>query len=217
MKRDKRIIDLRRPIPEYVPWPDEPLQLTLCAGDGMQRANNKLITDIEYFTSGIEGYNREYKPTNIFCCSPTYNLSGIEKNIGYMADNKELKILLVLCDTTNDQQLKNFKLLFKNKLQVIQEDIACYGATLSNTILHDVLVPGGYYMLDDYQKKRGYVKDTARFSYSEPEFNKLIITKQLNNVEQSNNGEQDIAPPKSLKRARGGKKTKGRRRKTVKN
>lgn len=62
MKPDKRIIDLRRSIPDYVPWPSEHMRLTLCAGDGMQRAENEgLLTDIEYFT---KGYSRESKPTN---------------------------------------------------------------------------------------------------------------------------------------------------------
>lgn len=172
MKRDKRVIDLRKEV-SYVPWPQSPLHMTLCAGDGKQ--NN--ITDIEYFTQKYEGYSRETKHTNIFCCSPDYNISGIEDNKKYMKNNPDLDILLVLCDTKNTEQLNRFKTLFKNKLSVIQEDMACYGATLSPDILYDVLIPGGYYMLDDYQKMRNYIKNDTRFSYYELAFNQLIITK----------------------------------------
>ena len=172
MKRDKRVIDLRKEV-NYVPWPQSLLHMTMCAGDGKQ--NN--ITDIEYFTQKYEGYSRDTKHTNIFCCSPDYNSSGIEENKKYMKDHPDLDILLVLCDTKNTIQLDRFKTLFANKLSVIQEDLACYGATLTPDLLYDVLVPGGYYMLDDYQRIRNYMKNDTRFSYNEPSFNKLIITK----------------------------------------
>ena len=70
-KNEKRIINLTMPLSEtYIPWPDEPLHMTLCAGDGVQMYNNTRTTDIEYFTRKYEGWNRENKDTNIFCCSP---------------------------------------------------------------------------------------------------------------------------------------------------
>ncbi len=163
-----RIIDLRNNIDDInVPWPDAPLCLTLCAGDGIQRG----ITDIEYFTTKLEGFGRETKPTNIFCCSPTYNPSGLSDNIEYMKANPELKILLVLCDTKDLVHISRFETLFENKLSMIHEDMACYGATLSADVLHNVLVPGGYYMLDDVRRYSAYDKTDSRFTY---ETNKII-------------------------------------------
>lgn len=182
-EQDKRVIDLRKPLPRYIPWPSEPLRMTLCAGDGVQRVREeeKEKTDIEFFTKGIEGFNRENKPTNIFCCSPYYNEHGISENIKYLNDHPELKILLVLCDTKNLEHLEKFasEHLFKNKLSVIQEDMACYGGALDYNILYDVLVPGGQYILDDAQRIRSYPECNARFDCIKEASNKLVITKKM--------------------------------------
>lgn len=174
-EQDKRVIDLRVPLPRYIPWPSEPLHMTLCAGDGVQQGK----TDIEFFTSKIEGFNRENKSTNIFCCSPYYNERGISENIKYLNDHPELNILLVLCDTKILEHLEKFKRLFKNKLSVIQEDMACYGRALDYDILYDVLVPGGQYILDDAQRIRDYPECDARFECDKQSFNKLVITKKM--------------------------------------
>jgi hypothetical protein len=177
--KDKRVIDLTKPLPSYIPWPSEPLHMTLCAGDGLQLHNGELKTDIEYFTKRIEGFNRETKSTNIFCCSPYYNPGGLLKNIEYLNEHRELKILLVLCDTTNKEHLDRFSSLFSNKLTVIQEDMACYGGALSYDILNHVLVPGGKYILDDAQKIHNYPNSDARFDYNKRSNIKLVITKKM--------------------------------------
>ncbi len=178
-EQDKRVIDLRVPLPRYIPWPSEPLHMTLCAGDGVQQGK----TDIEYFTTkGFpKSFNRENKSTNIFCCSPDYNKHGISENIKYLNDHPELKILLVLCDTTDPGHLEIFasEHLFKNKLSVIQEDMACYGGALDYNILYDVLVPGGQYILDDAQRMRNYSDCDARFECDKQASNKLVITKKM--------------------------------------
>jgi hypothetical protein len=181
--QDKRVIDLRKKIDYnntniYIPWPSEPLHLTLCAGDGVQLYNGELLTDIEYFTRGIEGYDRNNKPTNIFCCAPDYNTGGLQKNIEYLTNHKDLNILLVLCDTTDNVQLGRFSSLFANKLTVIQEDLACYGNALSYNILNRVLVPGGQYKLDDAQKIHAYPECDNRFNCVKKS-NKLVITKNI--------------------------------------
>ncbi len=181
---DKRVIDLRRAIPTYIPWPSGPLNLTLCAGDGVQnyegRSGTDLTTDIEWFTQRYEGHFRETKPTNIFCCSPDYNEPGIEENKNYLHKNPGLDVLLVLCDTTNPVHLNLFAEMFKNKLTTINEDMACYGPALSPEILTRVLVSGGQYIIDDAMKIRGYkTKDlTNSLSITTPEFNKMVITKR---------------------------------------
>lgn len=185
-EQDKRVIYLSNI--DYnentIPWPSEPLHMTLCAGDGLQSHNGELKTDIEYFTERIAGFNRETKSTNIFCCSPYYNPGGLLKNIEYLNKHRELKILLVLCDTTNKEQLDRFSSLFANKLTVIQEDMACYGGALDYDILYNVLVPGGKYILDDAQRMRNYLDCDARFEikHDKPKHDKpkkLIITKKI--------------------------------------
>lgn len=179
MKPDNRVINLTKKIPDYIPWPSEPLQLTLCAGDGVQSHNDIMVTDIEWFTMGIEGYSRETKPTNVFCCSPDYNPSGLRHNMEYMEQHKELDILLVLCDTMNDTQLQKFSELFSNRIDTIREDMACYGPALSPEILQKVLVNGGKYILDDFRKIRTYPRnEDISITYDAPEYNKLIITKR---------------------------------------
>lgn len=179
--KDKRVIDLSNN--DYnennIPWPSESLHMTLCAGDGLQSHNGELKTDIEYFTKRIEGHNRQNKSTNIFCCAPEYNTIGLQKNIEYLTNHKELNILLVLCDTTNKEQLDRFSSLFANKLTVIQEDMACYGGALDYDILYNVLVPGGKYILDDAQRMRNYLECDARFEIKHDKPNKLIITKKI--------------------------------------
>ncbi len=191
MKRDKRVIDLRKSIPDYIPWPSggtegsttreqsslEPIQLTLCAGDGLQRHNDAMVTDIEWFTTGIEGFSREHKPTNVFCCSPDYNVPGLQHNIEYMEQHNELEILLVLCDTTNPVHLERFKELFSNRITTIREDLSCYGPALSTEILQKVLVTGGQYILDDHRKYNTYPRTDSKFTYELKAPNKLIITK----------------------------------------
>ena len=187
---DKRVIDLRNEnkneegnnIQPYIPWPSEPIQLTLCAGDGVQRYNDTPITDIQWFTTDIEGFSREHKPTNVFCCSPDYNLDGLNKNIKYLEQHKNLKILLVLCDTTNPLHLQRFKELFRNRITTIREDMACYGPALSTEILQNVLVTGGQYIIDDHRKYSTYIEPSVprtdeKFTYELEAPNKLIITK----------------------------------------
>lgn len=196
-KRDKRIIDLRKNIPHYIPWPSsggtdgslEAIQLTLCAGDGLQNNNDKMVTDIEWFTKGIEGFSREHKPTNVFCCSPDYNVSGLQHNMEYMEQNTELKILLVLCDMNNTVHVERFKELFSNRVTTIREDLSCYGPALSTNILQKVLVTGGQYIMDDHRKYNMYPRTDGKFTYElaanapsrEPMVpvadNQLIITK----------------------------------------
>jgi hypothetical protein len=196
MKRDKRVIDLRKKIPDYIPWPSsggtegsttreqsslEPIQLTLCAGDGLQNNNGKMVTDIEWFTTGIEGFFRELKPTNVFCCSPDYNPDGLQHNIEYLAQHKKLQVLLVLCDTTNPVHLERFKELFSNRITTIREDLSCYGPALSTDILQKVLVTGGQYIIDDHRKYNTYLapsvpRTDGKFTYELAD-NQLIITK----------------------------------------
>jgi len=181
-KQDKRVIDLRKEIPRSIPLPPAPVQLTLCAGDGRQHYNGKMVTDIEWFTTGIEGFFRELKPTNVFCCSPDYNPDGLQHNIEYLAQHKKLQVLLVLCDTTNKEHLKMFGKLFSNRITTIREDISCYGPALSAKTLQKVLVIGGQYIMDDHRKYNNYLApsdprtDTTKFTY-ELAPNKLIITK----------------------------------------
>ena len=191
MKRDKRVIDLRKSIPDYIPWPSggtegsttreqsslEPIQLTLCAGDGLQNNNDKMVTDIEWFTKKIKGFSREHKPTNVFCCSPDYNMPGLQHNMEYMKQHDELEILLVLCDTTNPVHLERFKELFSGRITTIREDMACYGPALSTEILQKVLVTGGQYIIDDHRKYNMYPRTDEKFTYQLEAPNKLIITK----------------------------------------
>jgi hypothetical protein len=197
---DKRVIDLRNNnnIP-YIPWPSEPIQLTLCAGDGVQRYNDTPITDIQWFTTDIEGFSRQHKPTNVFCCSPDYNLDGLNKNIKYLEQHKNLKILLVLCDTTNPLHLQRFKELFKNRITTIREDMACYGQALSTEILQNVLVTGGQYIIDDHRKYNMYLEPSVartdeKFTYKLEAPNKLIITK-ISPTEEPLSSQDNLLPP----------------------
>jgi hypothetical protein len=179
---DKRVIDLRNNIQPYIPWPSKPIQLTLCAGDGVQSHNGTPITDIQWFTTDIEGFSREHKPTNVFCCSPDYNVTGLNKNMEYLKNNKQLEILLVLCDTTNPLHLQRFKELFRGRITKMHEDMACYGPALSTEILEKVLVTGGQYIIDDHRKYSTYIEPSvprtdSKFTYELEAPNKLIITK----------------------------------------
>lgn len=140
-----------------------------------------MITDIEWFTKGIEGFSREHKPTNVFCCSPDYNVYGLRHNMEYMEQHEELNILLVLCDTNNLVHLERFKELFSNRIATIREDLSCHGPALSTEILHKVLVTGGQYIIDDHRKYNRYLEPSVprtdeKFRYELAD-NQLIITK----------------------------------------
>lgn len=190
---DSRIINLSNNSQEDqygISWPSGQLNLTLCAGDGIQYYSDigRNVCDIEAFTMRLSGYDREQKPTNIFCCSLTYNLNGLSQNIEYLHAHPELEILLVLCDTTDPTQLMRLRELFKGRLTLINEDQACYGDALGPDILFDMLQPEGKYILDSMQKIRTYVKDKTRFKYKFiRDSNKLIITKnQIQHAGKSN-------------------------------
>lgn len=180
---DSRIINLSNDIyadQSGISWPSGELNMTLCAGDGIQYYSDigRHICDIEAFTTGLPGYDREHKPTNIFCCSPSYNSDGLHQNIAYLRAHPELEIVLVLCDTTDPTQLIRLRELFKGRLTRINEDQACYGDTIGSDILFDILQPGGKYILDSMQKIRNCVQDTVHFKYKFiRDSNKLIITK----------------------------------------
>ena len=176
-KKDNRVIDLRDSIPYYILWPPAPIQLTLCAGDGQQNYNDTMVTDIEWFTTGKKGFSRELKPTNVFCCSPDYNVPGLQSNIEYLEQHKNIKILLVLCDTNNPLHMQRFEELFRGRITTIHEDMSCYGPVLRTNILDKVLITGGQYIIDDHRKYKNYPRTDNKFTFELKEPNKLIITK----------------------------------------
>lgn len=181
-----RVIDLRNALPTNIMWPSGPLQLTLCAGDGVQKYKDKMVTDIEWFSTRLEGHSRETKSTNVFCCSPDYNVPGLLENIQYLNTYPELKVLLVLCDTTNAEHLRKFAEIFGNKLTIINEDMACSGQALSPEILIRVLVPGGKYIIDDMTKIREYKEQTNDLIIEMQEYNKMVITKPISSLHSGN-------------------------------
>ncbi len=183
-----RVIDLRNALPTNIMWPSGPLRLTLCAGDGVQNHEGNMVTDIEWFSTRLKGHSRETKPTNVFCCSPDYNVPGLLENIQYLNTHTELKVLLVLCDTTNAEHLRKFAEIFENKLTIINEDMACYGQALSPEILIRVLVPGGKYIIDDMTKIREYrhKEQTNDLIIEMQEYNKMVITKPISSLQSGN-------------------------------
>ena len=58
MSEDPRIVDLdldNSTLPEFFSKLKPPINLTMCAGDGMQVHDGKRISDIEWFTKKIKG------------------------------------------------------------------------------------------------------------------------------------------------------------------
>jgi len=124
------------------------LNMTLCAGDGVQFNGNNEVTDIEWFTRRIEGYGRNEKPTHIFCTTVNYNEEGLKKNIAYLESKPSLDILLLLYDDTNDAYLDALVRLFTNKINNIFEDFCCYCKKLNLYVLYNILKHNGTYKFD---------------------------------------------------------------------
>jgi len=147
---DLRIIDLDLDYPILPNFFDKYQynNLTLCAGDGKQEIitdDGKLeaFTDIEWFTTNKIGFSRENKPTNIFMTAKNYMPELVEENKRYLIDNPHLEVLLLVYDDKSLKYRENLCLLFKDSINNIYEDNACYGKKLNLKILDCILKPNG--------------------------------------------------------------------------
>jgi hypothetical protein len=143
---DDRIIDLDKScnLPSFFNELPEPVNLTLCTGDGYQ----DYITDIEWFTTGKPGHNRETKPTTIFMTTKNYSSEPLEMNKKYLRDHPELKVILLVYDHTKNTYKENLVKLFPNKINNIFEDDSCYGAILDIKTLYGILKENGKYTFE---------------------------------------------------------------------
>jgi hypothetical protein len=143
---DDRIIDLDKScnLPSFFNELPEPVNLTLCTGDGYQ----DYITDIEWFTTGKPGHNRETKPTTIFMTTKNYSSEPLEMNKKYLRDHPELKVILLVYDHTKNTYKENLVKLFPNKINNIFEDDSCYGAILDIKTLYGILKENGKYKFE---------------------------------------------------------------------
>ena len=145
---DTRIVDLDSDnpiIPKFFSK-NNTTNLTLCAGDGKQQG----ITDIEWFTTNKQGYNREKKTTTIFMTTKNYNPDSLEENKQYLIDNQKLQVILLVYDDKSLKYRENLCLLFKDSIDNIYEDTACYGKKLNLKILDCILREGGVYHMENY-------------------------------------------------------------------
>jgi hypothetical protein len=151
VKDDKRIINLKTishltELPELPQWFDQIIEkkMMLAAGDGYHpnglpydidgfNRDKRMPSDIEFMTK-ILNYN-------IFCCCPSYNPMSLLKNVEYMKENPDLKILLILCDLNDESHNEILGQMFENKINIINtHDIRIY---INGKIAHKILVSGG--------------------------------------------------------------------------
>lgn len=141
---DDRIIDLdldNPKLPEFFKDLERPINMTLCAGDGIQEG----ITDIEWYVTKKKGYSREKKDTTIFITTKNYNRKGLEENKKYLKENTDLKVILLIYDDTKPKWKKNLIKLLPNSIDNIYEDFACYGEILDLATLYGILRENGIY------------------------------------------------------------------------
>ena len=141
---DDRIIDLdldNPKLPEFFKDLERPINMTLCAGDGIQDG----ITNIEWYVTKKEGYSRENKPTTIFITTKNYAPEGLKENKKYLEENKHLKKILLIYDDTKPKWKTNLIKLLPNSIDNIYEDYACYGEILDLATLYGILRENGIY------------------------------------------------------------------------
>ena len=169
---DNRIIDLDldNPIlPDFFKNLKQPINMTLCAGDGLQFNLMKgelqtKITDIEWYTTSRQGFRREDKPTTIFITAKNYAPGELEQNKQYLRSHPELEvILLVYNDVYNDKIPKwkeNLINLFPESINNIYEDVGCYGDKLDLKTLSIILREGGIYHMENYSPRvKKFIKE----------------------------------------------------------
>jgi len=161
---DPRIIDLDKPfeeitLPAFFHQLRQPINMTLCAGDGIQsKGNQSNITDIEWFTTGREGFDRETKPTTIFMVTKNYSPTGLELNKQYLRSHPELKVILLVYDDESTRYKENLVRLFPNLISNIYEDQSCYGDKLDLKTLYGILNDGGKYLFDYADKTIKFIE-----------------------------------------------------------
>ena len=144
MEMDDRIIDLDLDdpkLPEFFKDLEHPINMTLCAGDGIQDG----ITNIEWFVTKKEGFSRENKPTTIFITTKNYEPRGLEENKKYLKENKDLKVILLIYDHKKPKWKTNLIKLLPNSIDNIYEDKYCYGEILDLATLYEILKENGIY------------------------------------------------------------------------
>lgn len=187
---DPRIIDLDSDNPKLPNFFNKYQynNLTLCAGDGKQEG----ITDIEWFTTNRIGYGRENKPTTIFMTAKNYMPELVEENKRYLIDNPHLEVLLLVYDDKSLKYRENLCLLFKDSINNIYEDNACYGKKLNLKILDCILKPNGvgiYHMYMHGDSILQFIKELNNFE----DYKSKFTIDLDNNKIKKNNGNIIIA------------------------
>ena len=145
---DNRIIDLdldNPKLPEFFKDLGHPINMTLCAGDGIQDG----ITNIEWFVTRKKGFSRENKPTTIFITTKNYSPKELEENKKYLKENKDLKVILLIYDHKKPKWKENLIKLLPNSIDNIYEDAAgCYGEILDLETLYRILRENGVYHIN---------------------------------------------------------------------
>lgn len=195
IEQDGRIIDLDKPFEELklprffgklLHNKSNPVNLNLCTGDGIQDD----LTDIEWYTTGRIGYEREKKPTTIFMTTKYYDStamsSSLLKNIEYLLEHKKLKVILLIYNHADVRYKENLVRLFPNAIDNIYEDAACYGDKLDLKTLYGILKDNGTYDMDIYHKSLVTFIDNLYLYDDFLEFFTIIIADRLAYIEKNN-------------------------------
>ena len=91
-----------------------------------------------------------------------YDSNGIQENITYLTSHPELKVILLLYDDKSPKYKDTLCKLFKNSIENIFLDDACWAEILDLKTLYEILVEGGIYKLD--MKKELIKKWANKFS-----------------------------------------------------
>ena len=212
IEKDGRIIDLDKPFEELklprffgklLHNKSNPVNLNLCTGDGIQDG----ITDIEWYTTGMIGHEREKKPTTIFMTTKYYDStamsSSLLKNIEYLLEHKELKVILLIYNHADVRYKENLVRLFPNAIDNIYEDVACYGDKLDLKTLYGILKDNGTYDMDLYHKALVTFIDNLYLYDDFLKFFTIIIADRFAYIEKNNSDilifdvDSDVKPGKS--------------------
>ena len=181
---DNRIIDLDldNPIlPDFFKNLKQPINMTLCAGDGFQfnlikgELEKENITDIEWYTTSRQGFRREDKPTTIFITAKNYARNELELNKQYLRSHPELQVILLVYKDVYNHKIdkipkwkENLINLFPESINNIYEDVGCYGDKLDLKTLSIILREGGIYHMENYPSRvKKFIKELHHDYYKD--------------------------------------------------